>query len=95
MIALLSAEDEAQIRSIFRQELQGILKAAPVQPDLMTPKQAAAHCQVTEATLRNWRAKGLKVETRGRVVRYRRRDLDAFMAGTRANPDEAAAALFG
>ncbi len=72
--------DETRFRQILREEIALALTAQVAAPaDYMTPAQAATFCQVTPATLRNWRKVGLKCETRGRVVRYTKQELEAFM----------------
>ncbi|WP_227288019.1 helix-turn-helix domain-containing protein [Boseongicola sp. H5] len=47
----------------------------------MTTDQAAAYLSVSNGTLRNWRSVGAgpHYKTVGRIVRYHRDDLDAFM----------------
>lgn len=49
----------------------------------MKTDQAAEYLQVSPGTLRNWRVDGHgpRASTVGRVVRYHRDDLDAFMRG--------------
>ncbi len=74
--------DETRFRQILKEEIALALTlaaqvAAPA--DYMTPAQAATFCQVTPATLRNWRKIGLKCETLGKVVRYKRVELEEFM----------------
>ncbi|WDS35853.1 helix-turn-helix domain-containing protein [Pseudoxanthomonas sp.] len=52
--------------------------------DILTPKQVAAEYQLSERTLANWRSlqKGPRFLKFGeRSVRYRRADLEAFIAG--------------
>ncbi len=73
--------DETRFRQILREEIAHALAATRAEPpgDRMTPAQAATFCQVTPATLRNWRKAGLKCETLGKVVRYTRLELEAFM----------------
>ncbi len=51
-------------------------------PSLLTVKETAAHCGVTEPTVREWIRTGLLPARRpgaGRVYRIRREDLDAFL----------------
>lgn len=47
----------------------------------MTTDQAAAYLSVSPGTLRNWRVdgQGPRANTVGRIVRYHRDDLDAFL----------------
>lgn len=47
----------------------------------LTTEQAAAYLSVSAGTLANWRTKGTGPRYRavGRMVRYHRDDLDAFM----------------
>lgn len=47
----------------------------------MTTDQAADYLSVSGGTLRNWRSAGAgpNYRTVGRIVRYHREDLDAFM----------------
>lgn len=52
-------------------------------PDLLTPGEAAAYLGVEQQTLAVWRTTGrysLPAVRVGRLVRYRRSDLDAFLA---------------
>ena len=62
------------------QNLQNLIAAGA---DLLDDKAAAAHLQVSPGTLSVWRSTGrynlpfLKI---GRKVRYRRADLDAWLA---------------
>lgn len=52
--------------------------------DLLNEKDAAAEMDLAVSTLRNWRAlgKGPKfIKVGQRLVRYRRSDLEAFIAG--------------
>ena len=56
----------------------------PTTGDLLDEKEAAAMLALRVATLRNWRAlrKGPRfVKIGQRLVRYRRADLEAFIAG--------------
>ncbi|MBA9003775.1 helix-turn-helix transcriptional regulator [Thermomonospora cellulosilytica] len=52
-------------------------------PGYANTDQAAAYLGVAKQTLANWRStgRGPKFSRRGRVVRYRWADLDAWMAG--------------
>ncbi|MCC5957697.1 MAG: helix-turn-helix domain-containing protein [Natronohydrobacter sp.] len=47
----------------------------------MTTEQAAAYLSVSPGTMRNWRTAGAgpRYRTVGRIVRYHREDLDAFL----------------
>lgn len=52
--------------------------------DILTPKEVATGWQLSERTLANWRAKGEGprfVKLGKRAVRYRRVDVEAFIAG--------------
>ncbi len=52
------------------------------EPDLLTRKEAASYMGVAEQTLAVWKSTGrynLPVVKVGRLVRYRRRDLDRFL----------------
>jgi excisionase family DNA binding protein len=56
---------------------------APVTNDLMTRKQAANYLGVAEQTLAVWKTRhryNLPVIKIGRLVKYRKSDLDAFIA---------------
>jgi excisionase family DNA binding protein len=50
-------------------------------PFLLTPEQAADYLQITTRTLRNLVTRGLIPQTKltGKLVRYRRPDLDASL----------------
>jgi excisionase family DNA binding protein len=57
-----------------------------VQPEWLAPKQAAVYIGVSPKTLENWRSHKRRVtdgppfsRVSGRLVRYRRSDLDAWM----------------
>lgn len=60
---------------------------APLQPgDMLTPKEVATEYRLAERTLANWRSlsprKGPRfVKVGERLVRYRRADIEAFIAG--------------
>lgn len=59
-------------------------KPASQSGDVLIPKEVAAEYRLAERTLANWRAKGegprfLKLGKR--AVRYRRADVEAFIAG--------------
>ena len=47
----------------------------------MTSEQAAGYLSVSKGTMHNWRSKGAgpRYRTVGRIVRYHRNDLDAFL----------------
>lgn len=54
------------------------------QEELLTPKETAAILRVSIGTLANWRVtqcRWLPFVKLGRSVRYRRSDIDAFLAG--------------
>ena len=97
-VSAVIAQELAQVRADVREIMVGVqalqrgTSATATQaawPEIMRPKEAAAYCGVTDATLRNWRKRGLKAEVQRRVVRYRRVVLDAFMqAGTLSVDDE-------
>ncbi len=58
--------------------------------DLLTPKQTAHVLGVTEFMLRSWRELGTPqlpyIKLTNRSIRYKRGDLDAFIAGSRIQP---------
>jgi excisionase family DNA binding protein len=62
---------------------------AEIQPALLTPDQAASFLQVSTRTIRNLTARGILPVTRlsGKIVRYRRTDLEkcieSFTTGLR------------
>lgn len=62
--------------------------------DLLADTEAAQYLNVALQTVRNWRWKrgtGPKFHKIGqRIIRYRRRDLDAFIARGASEPDAAA-----
>jgi len=60
-------------------------KSMPVPGDLLTEREAAAELNLSALTLRNWRALRKQDAPRfirlgARTVRYRRSDLEAFIA---------------
>lgn len=79
--------DEAKFRQMIREEIAKALadaKDCPTKNEYLSQNEAAMHCSVTTATIRNWHDQGLQVCRQGRMVRYRRSDLDGFMRQTRA-----------
>lgn len=51
--------------------------------DILTPREASAEYRLAERTLANWRAKGEGprfMKLGKRAVRYRRADIEAFIA---------------
>ncbi len=84
------------LRQIVREEIARALSSQmPArlgkENEYLSQNDAAIYCGVTTATIRNWHAEGLRVNRTGRVVRYRREDLDAFMRQGKADPDALAA----
>lgn len=56
-------------------------------PDLMNKKEAAAYLTIAVRTLDDWRAtKRVPCVTIGGIVRFRRSDLDAFLAAHTTQP---------
>ena len=55
---------------------------------LMTTIEASEYLQLPEAQMRQWRhlGRGPAFSRIGRAVRYRRSDLDSFVAAGRVNP---------
>ena len=56
----------------------------PAPGELMDEREVAAFCKLAVPTLRNWRSKGENlrfVKLGKRCVRYRRADVEAFIAG--------------
>jgi predicted DNA-binding transcriptional regulator AlpA len=56
---------------------------------LLTPKQAAEFLSVPEGTLAQWRSQSrgpVFVKLEGRLVRYRARDLENYIAGRVVEP---------
>lgn len=73
--------DETRFRQILREEIRAVLsERTTAVPEYLTPEQAAVFANVTPMTLRNWRKRGLKAAKEGKVVRYRRADLVAYMS---------------
>jgi len=56
--------------------------------NVFDPKKAAKYVGVTEATLRFWRSrdKGPRYFRAGKLVRYRRVDLDSWIEGRLTTP---------
>jgi hypothetical protein len=71
--------DEVKFRQMIREEVQRALAALGPQSAWLSQQDAAEHCGVNVATIRNWHRQGLKVQREGKVTRYARTDLDAFM----------------
>jgi len=64
-------------------------------PELLTPDQAAAYLDLKEQTLAVWRSTrryGLRYIRVGRNIRYRKRDLDAFLDARTVGATEPATA---
>ena len=73
--------DENRFREILREEIARALAVpSTTAPDHMTPREAATYCRCTTATLRNWQKRGLPAQKHGRVVRFQRLELDAWLA---------------
>ncbi len=55
---------------------------APIQPEYLSPKQAAIYLSVTPKVLEHWRRRGVgpRHHRVGKRIRYSRRVLDAYMA---------------
>jgi excisionase family DNA binding protein len=63
-------------------------RSANFESDLMSRKQAATYLGVSETTLAIWKCTGrynLKVYKIGRLAKYRKSDLDAFIASRAAS----------
>jgi excisionase family DNA binding protein len=62
------------------------------QINAFNPKQAAKYVGVTEATLRSWRSRGEgpRYFRAGKLIRYRRSDLDAWIEARLSEPDDSA-----
>jgi len=61
--------------------------------DLLLPREAAEYLRSSTSTLSKWRlfGTGPRYVTLGRLIRYRRRDLDAWLDGnTRSSTADAA-----
>lgn len=74
-------------------ELRSASEAVSRQPDsheVMTPDETARYLKVAPATLKDWRTKGrgpVWVRLSGQIVRYRRRDVDRWLAATIVDPE--------
>ena len=57
--------------------------------ELMTEQEAAAHLGVSVSGMRKWRARqtGPKYAKFGKIIRYRRSDLDAFVQSRIVTPE--------
>lgn len=73
------------LRELIRAEVKAALSSVHVS-DWVSQQEAAKHCGVNVATIRNWHKQGLKAQRAGRVTRYSRADLDAFMRRHTASP---------
>jgi predicted DNA-binding transcriptional regulator AlpA len=64
-----------------------IMAHPPGHDDILKPKDAAAHLQLSESTLAKLRLYGTgpRYTKAGRAVRYRRADLDAWMDSRRTD----------
>jgi len=74
--------DETKFRAILRDEIQKALSTiTKTAPDVwLSQQEAAQHCGVSVATIRNWHKQGLGAVRAGRVTRYNKVELDRFMA---------------
>ena len=50
-----------------------------IQQEYFSPREAAKYLHVAERTLFGWRKKGLPYYRQGRVVRFKRDEIDAWM----------------
>jgi excisionase family DNA binding protein len=81
--------DEAKFRLMIREEIRRALSEAGSGLAWLSQQEAADHCDVSVATIRNWHRQGLKFQRVGRVARYERAELDAFMKrGSNLSIDE-------
>ena len=74
-------EDPEHIGAIIRRELARLLDERGIGAacEWLTPDEAAAYAKCTTRTLR---ARKVPMHKSGRVVRYRRTELDAWLAGS-------------
>ena len=96
-MSIIGSIDDA-VRVIVRDELRRVLReemrfavselqsATPAPKEFLSVAEAAALLDVSETTVREWMANGLKRYGQDRVVRIRRSELLAFLS---ANPQEA------
>jgi|SRR5215472_14443661 len=73
-----------EMRRVFRDELrlaiQDLQASTPTPKEFLSVQEAAELLDVSETTVREWMAAGLRHYQQGRVVRLRRSDLMAFLA---------------
>lgn len=96
--------DDTALRRLIRDELCEVLREEliamgggppPPTSNYLSPKQAAALAGTSVSTIHSWRRQGrLKTYRAGRLVRVRRDELEALMAGQSASetPDSNARA---
>lgn len=56
--------------------------SSPVDPDILTPEEAAAVLKVQPSTLKKWRSRGdgPRFSRKGNMIRYRRSKIDEWLA---------------
>lgn len=89
---------EDMIRAIVREELARVRPDIEPDDDLLSTAQAAAFAKVHEKTIRRWVADGrLQAQHAGRLLRFRRADLEAALAGNdnKLTPEQLAARKYG
>ncbi len=81
-----------EVRKIVREEFRAAveeLRTLPpaTQKEFLSVEEAADLVDVSETTVREWLAKGLKQYKQGRVLRIRRSELLAFLSASNNSPE--------
>lgn len=78
---------EPGIRAIILETIDGVVRAkVQALPDVMTPAEACEYLRLSRASLANMRTKGIgpKFVRAGKLLRYRREDLLAWLGEPQA-----------
>ena len=70
---------EETVREIIRFEIARAMSSGST-AEWLSQQEAADYCGVTVATVRNWHKQGLAPTRVGRLTRYSRQSLDAFVS---------------
>jgi excisionase family DNA binding protein len=80
VLALFRDELRRAFRDELRLAIQGLEASTPTPKEFLSVREAAELLDVSETTVREWIAAGLRPYQQGRVVRLHRPELLAFLA---------------
>ncbi|MBI3203049.1 MAG: helix-turn-helix domain-containing protein [Myxococcales bacterium] len=79
------------LRDVLREELPRLLPGSTARPTYLSPKQAADVAATSVSTIRSWiRGGRLRPYRAGRLVRVRRDEVEALLAGGKVGGDSRA-----